>query len=95
MAVARNFPPLALIKFTDRAVMREVGLLVRERIVRRTRAGTSTDGKTFQPYSSGYAARKKKELGAGKVNLTLSGAMLNDITIVSVTDDSVTLGFSR
>lgn len=92
--VTRNFGPLDRIKLTDRTVMREVGLLARERIIRRTVAGQSTDGSSFQPYSEGYAERKAAELGGGSVNLQASGAMLNGIQITAVTDDSVELGFT-
>jgi len=94
--VTRNFGPLDQIKLTDKALMREVGLLVRERIVRRTRAGRSTDGAPFTPYSRGYALKKQAELGGStNPNLTVSGAMLNDITILRVDDDEVELGFSK
>jgi hypothetical protein len=75
--------------------MREVGLLARERVVRRTRQGQTTQGAAMQPYSPGYAARKAKELGASRPNLTVSGAMLNDIVLQDVQDDEVTLGFSK
>ena len=95
MAVTRNFGPLDAIKLTNRDLMREIGLLVRERILRRTRQGIGTDGAPFQPYSVSYAAEKAAELGSGPVNLTLSGAMLNDMTITKVTDDEVELGFSK
>jgi len=113
MTVTRNFGPLDQIKLTDKALMREVGLMVRERIVRRTRAGTGTDGQPFAPYSARYAAMKSGALydssarggakaafqairasGGGRVNLTVSGAMLNDITILRLTDTEVELGFS-
>lgn len=93
MPVTRNFGPLDKIPLTDKALMREVGLMVRERIVRRTRQGIGVDG-PFQPYSAEYRATKAKELGAGVVNLTVSGAMLNAITIVRVEDDEVELGFT-
>jgi len=94
MSVTRNFGPLTSIPLTNRALMREVGLLVRERIQRRTRQGQGTD-RPLTAYSPGYAARKAQELGAGRVNLTVSGAMLNDITILRVTDTEVELGFIR
>lgn len=96
MPTRRNFGPLDKVALTTRETMREVGLLARERIVRRTRAGQSSDGDAFRPYSTAYAERKAKELGGTKTpNLTASGAMLNDIAILSVTDDEVTLGFTR
>lgn len=95
MSVARNFGPLDKITLTDRALMREVGLMLRERIVRRTRQGIGTDGKAFQPYSESYAQQKGKELGTTRPNLTVSGSMLNDIVITVVSDDTVELSFSR
>lgn len=74
--------------------MREIGLLVRERVVRRTRAGTSATGAPFAPYSRGYAEQKAKALGGGgTVNLTVSGGMLNALQVLDVTDTSVTVGY--
>jgi hypothetical protein len=95
MSVTRNFGPLDQIPLTNREVMKEVGLLVRERVVRRTRAGTSTDGAPFAAYSPGYAKRKGAELGTTTPNLTVSGAMLNDIVLTKIADDEVELGFSK
>jgi hypothetical protein len=94
MPVTRNFGPLDQIKLTDKQLMKEVGLLVRERIVRRTRAGEGPDG-PFKPYSAGYAAQKKKALGTGDVvDLTVSGGMVNAIVLTKIEDDEVELGFS-
>lgn len=73
--------------------MREVGLLAREIIRRRTISGISADGTPFAPYSKSYALAKAKALGPGPVNLTVSGAMLNALQVVEVTDTTVTLGF--
>lgn len=95
VSVRKNFKPLAQIKPTTKAVMKEVGLLARERIVRRTLAGNDALGGAFQSYSPGYAKRKARELGAGSVNLQVSGSMLNAIVITELTEDSVTLGFTR
>jgi len=93
MPVTRNFGPLDQIKLTDKALMREVGLMIRERIVRRTRQGIGVDG-PFKPYSRSYAAKKAEELGSGPVNLTVSGGILNAIVLTRVEDDEVELGFS-
>lgn len=90
VTIRRNFGPLARdVKFSDRALMREIGLLARERIIRRTLSGKDEGGKAFHPYSPGYRAAK----GSSKVNLQVSGQMLQAITIVAVDEDSVTLGF--
>jgi hypothetical protein len=92
--VTRNFGPLDQIKLTDRTLMREVGLLARERIYRRTVSGQQTGGAPFRPYSAGYAAQKTQALGSAKVNLQVSGAMLNAMAITRVDDDEVELGFA-
>ena len=81
-------------KVVTRELMREIGLLARERIVRRTISGKDAEGQPFEAYSERYRLRKAKELGGGTVNLQVSGAMLNGLQIVDVTDRSVTLGFS-
>jgi hypothetical protein len=96
ITVRRSIPDLAKFADTmvDRATMREIGLMARERIIRRTAQGKDERGQPFQAYSQGYRERKAKELGVGNVNLQVSGAMLNALTIVDVTDRSVTLGFS-
>lgn len=92
VTITRTFPPLTELKFSNREMMQEIGLLVRETIVRRTMAGKGSDG-PFQPYSAAYAARKAKELGSGTVNLTVSGGMLRNFGIIEVTETSVTLGW--
>jgi len=94
VTIRRNFGLLTEVKLSTRALMREVGLLARERIVRRTMAGQDENEQSFAPYSPLYAERKAKELGRASVNLQVSGAMLNAITITNVTDTSVSLGFS-
>jgi hypothetical protein len=95
MPVTRNFGPLTNLKLTTSALMREIGLLARERILRRTAEGRSSDGTPFKPYSRGYAARKAAELGTSKPNLTVSGDMLGAIQITRVTEDEVVLEIVR
>lgn len=96
VVIRRQFADLSKLADTlvTRETMREIGLLARERIIRRTAAGKDEDGQPFRPYSAQYRERKAKELGGGTVNLQVSGAMLNALTIVDVTDRSVTLGFN-
>jgi hypothetical protein len=96
ITVRRTFPDLGTLaeSMVDRATMREIGLMARERIIRRTASGKDEAGQPFQAYSEKYRERKAKELGAGTVNLHVSGGMLGALTIVDVTDRSVTLGFS-
>lgn len=82
------------VKFSSPQIMRELGLLARETIRRRTMRGLDESGRPFQPYSATYAKQKGKELGkSSPVDLTVSGGMLNALQIVDVTDNSVTLGF--
>ena len=80
-------------KFSNRQLMREIGLFVRQQIIRRTISGRDEDGAAFRAYSPSYSRQKGKELGAGTVNLQVSGQMLNAIAIGDVDDDSVELGF--
>lgn len=85
---------LSDVEFSSEDLMREVGLLVRERILRRTASGRDANELPFAPYSAAYALRKAKEVGPGSVNLMLSNGMLGAITITEVTKNRVTLGFS-
>lgn len=87
---------LPSLRFTDQALMREVGLQAIRMIQARTRQGRDVDGRAFQGYSSGYAQQKARALGSsGTVDLTVSGDLLNALQIVDVTDRSVTLGWTR
>lgn len=93
--IRRTIPDLSTVArdLITRADLREIGLLQIERIRRRTAMGRDADGQPFRAYSPEYQKRKGEELGAGTVNLTVSGGMLNALTIVDLTDDSVTIGF--
>jgi hypothetical protein len=94
VTIQRNFGPLADIPLGSVEIMRELGLLARERVIRRTLAGQETEGGPFAAYSEGYRKAKGKALGAvGHPNLFASGRMLGDIEIVDVTETRVELGF--
>ena len=92
--IERNFKTLTDLKLVTKEDMREVGLLARERIVARTLRGQGVDG-AFAAYAPGYAEMKRAALGTSQVNLQVSGNMLNQMTIVDLTDDSVTLGWNQ
>lgn len=94
VTITRTIPDLTRLSLLTRADMREIGNLARERVIRRTASGLDSSGRNFQAYSPGYAERKGKELGVTEPNLQVSGAMLNALQIVDVTEDSVTLGFA-
>jgi hypothetical protein len=91
VTITRNFPALDTLELTSVDDMREIGLLVRERIIRRTVSGTAADGTRFASYSPGYARAK----GSSAVDLQVSGNMLNQMTLVAVEKDSVTLGWDQ
>lgn len=94
IALTRNFPSLSDLKLVTQEDMRQIGLLTRERIVKRTISGQGVDG-PFQPYSADYAAMKRAALGSTGVNLQVSGNMLNHLVIVEITENSVTLGWNQ
>ena len=73
----------------------QIGQDVRARIVERTRSGHPPDGFAWPGYTRAYADRKFTELGAGPVNLTVSGEMLNNIQILEFSDTHVVVGWSR
>ena len=94
VTVSRNFGRLADIPLTGKALMHEVGVLARQRILSRTLSGQAYTGAAFQAYSPGYAKQKAAAgEGSGIVNLMVSGRMLEGITIVEETDTKVVLGF--
>jgi hypothetical protein len=93
--VERNFPALDELLLTTADDMREIGLLARERIYRRTISGVDAQGNAFAPYSPEYAKAKGSATGSSVVNLQLSGNMLNHMGVIEVTDDSVTLGWNQ
>jgi hypothetical protein len=94
ISVSRNFTTLTQYATPSAEAMREIGLLLRERIVARTIKGVDADGNPFEPYSPGYEKQKAQALGsAAPVNLQVSGSMLNHLQIVRVEAGKVTLGW--
>lgn len=91
--LTKNFGRLAELPLSSRAVVRELLLLARERVIRRTLAGQSAEGGAFAAYSPGYARAKQAALGTSRVNLQVSGRMLEDIVITELTDTRGALGF--
>lgn len=93
----RQFPT----KLLNAETLRQMGLLAREAIVRRTAAGKDKDGAPFAPYSEGYAKAKREALGTGGTpDLQVSGRMLNDMQVAEVQVNAegskghVTIGFT-
>jgi hypothetical protein len=94
VTVSRNFGRLADIPLTGKALMQEVGVMARQRIISRTLGGVDVHGLPFQSLSPAYAALKAKA-GVQAGILQLSGKMLEDITIVVPTDTQVVLDVGR
>jgi hypothetical protein len=72
-------PPLSHLKFSDARLMRTIGQAMVGRIRSRTSSGQDADGRAFRALSPGYARQKRKALGHGRADLTVSGRMLNDM----------------
>lgn len=99
VTIRRSFGSLDHLELVTAEDMRQVALLAREQILRRTARGVDVHGAGFKPYSEGYAAQKRAALGTAAVNLQVSGGMLNDLTVVAVETTSekasVTLGWTK
>lgn len=98
LTITRNFGRLDHLELVTKDDMKQIGLLARERIVRRTLRGIDAAGLPFRAYAARYAKQKAAALGAGPVNLQVSGAMLDDLTIVDVggwPDPFVELGWTK
>lgn len=91
--VTRTFGPLGELPITSEELMREVGDLALRIIRTRTESGRDVHGQAFQPLSAAYGTQKEKALGHRRADLTVSGRMLNDMGIQSVTRTDVTLAF--
>ena len=74
-------------------VMKDAGDLAARMIRTRTQQGKDKDGQPFVAYTPDYSERKAKELGAGPVNLTVSGRMLNDMGVSESGINRVSIGF--
>lgn len=92
--VRRNFPRLDKLVAPDRGIIRDLLLLTRERIIRRTLSGRDESGNSFRPYA---ASTKRQRARRGKststVNLQDTNTMLGGIAILQVTARRGRLGF--
>ena len=89
---------LANIPRFDKQFWREVGNEITDEIrVQTQKKGKDVFNKNFKSYSRGYAERKpriRRGSGSNKVNLTLTGDMMNGLQVRGFTTDSVTIGWS-
>lgn len=73
--------------------MSEVGTLANRRIRTRTESGKDINGAAFAPLSESHAKARTKAGVGTRSNLTLSGAMLNDMQVTKVTSRMATISF--
>ena len=89
---------LANIPRFDKQFWREVGNEITDEIrVQTQKKGKDVFNKRFKSYSRGYAERKpriRRGSAGSKVNLTLTGDMMNGLQVRGFTPDSVTIGWS-
>lgn len=74
-----------------------IALEIIDRIQKRTKSGKDKDGETFEGYSAAYKKSLNFKIGGktGKVNLTLSGDMLDAIEIIdNYKNGKVKIGYS-
>lgn len=81
---------------TDRALREAIAQTAIEKIIERTRSGTSLRGTTFKGYSKSYmdSLTFKAHGKSGDVDLTLTGDMLDQLTVTDSTDTKISLGWS-
>jgi hypothetical protein len=74
-----------------------IAVKVIDQIVKRTQSGKDKNGEPFAPYSGEYRRSQNfKIAGKGsKVDLTLSGDMLDSIRVLTNQPGKVTIGFER
>lgn len=93
VTVTVNGPKLDELPITSEALMKEIGLLAERLIRTRTERQIDVNGAPFRPLSAGYA-KQKAQAGLSPVpDLTVSGRMLNDMTVTEVTKNTATIGF--
>ncbi len=83
----KSFPKKLGQKFPSKEMMQEVGEYVVSYSKERTNKGLDVNLRPFAPYSSRTKGRR------GKVDLSESGGMLNDMRVKSASKDKVTVGF--
>jgi hypothetical protein len=68
-----------------------------DQIIERTQSGKDKKGNAFAGYSKGYTDSLDFKLGgkSKKVNLELSGEMLNSMTLLTHSSGSITIGYTK
>lgn len=98
MALTIDLRELFGVNFTGHDALKQaIGQAIIDKIVERTKSGKSVYGKQFAGYSNEYADSPDfKAFGKSKskINLTMSGEMLDTMDIVDVRGDKITIGWS-
>lgn len=92
--VKKSFRRLVARPLVEARAFREIGAFVVQQIRTRTEGGRDVNGYPFRRLSPRYAEQKAKALGSTAANLSVSGRMLNALTVTDVTEKSVTVGFA-
>lgn len=82
-------------KIQDRALREAIAQSAIEKIIERTRSGTSLKGGGFKGYSKAYQnSTAFKAFGkSAQVDLTLAGDMLDQLTVIEQNTNRITLGW--
>ena len=72
-------------------VLRNEAELLVQRIKTRTKSGISSTGTRFVPYTPAYA--ELKGVGPSRVTLRRTGEMLDDLDVLSVSNNRIKIGF--
>lgn len=94
ITVTLSGPRFADLQLDGRTLMQEIGDFALRLIRTRTEQRRDMRGNAFRALSPGYAVQKAKAGLAPLPDLTVSGRMLNDMAVVEVDDQAVTLGFT-
>lgn len=79
----------------EKALRLAIAQAVVDHIVKRTQSGKSVNGGGFKPYSKEYKDSTEYKLlkESDKVNMTLTGAMLDDIDLLKDGPNTIRIGF--
>lgn len=81
----------------DEAIATQFAQSIMDKIIERTKSGIDKNGRPFKRYSKNYIkslAFKAFNKDAGEVNLTLSGAMLGTMDVLSATSREIEIGWT-
>lgn len=98
MGAKHQFIELELPPGYTGAVKEAIALEIIDTIVRRTKKGVDKDGDSFPGYSKEYVESidfKSAGKSKGDVNLTLSGDLLDELALLSISGRKLKIGYER